>query len=190
MSTRFRLLAAASLAALLAGPVYAADPAPAAPPPDTDVSSVNVGTTKFIDNAAIGDFYEVRAAELALERSKSADIKSFAEDMKKAHTDTSEKMAPLAKAAGHPAPTELDQAHLDKLKTLSEATDAEFDKTYVDQQVTAHHAALVMFQGYGESGADAALKAFAAETAPVIEGHYKHAQMLQDGLEKAGAPAN
>jgi putative membrane protein len=197
MSHRSAILAAVSALALIgAGSALAADPAPVPTPPPSDAANppvsapIKVDMQTFTTNAAVSDMYEVKAAELALERSTSKSVKDFASMMKKAHTETTKALAPLAKTAGATVPTELDTAHTDKLKALTDATDAEFDKTYIDQQVSAHETALALFEAYGATGDNEQLIAFAKDTAPKIETHLNHAKEIQKGREAAKSPAN
>jgi len=63
------------------------------------------------------------------------------------------------------------------LDALRNAGD-QFDQTYLQQQVTAHEQALTLLQGQAERGTVEPLKAFAAEAAPVVEGHLEQVREL------------
>ncbi len=58
-----------------------------------------------------------------------------------------------------PPPYVLDQKHQMMLGELQEASDAEFEKLYVDMQVTAHEEAVALFRSYAADGENEALRA-------------------------------
>ena len=156
---------------------------PAPPNPVTDVQKIDTKT--FVPNAAQSDMFEVKAAELAMSRSKTEGIKDFATEMKTAHTETTAKMGPLAKAAGVEAPTKMDSDHEAMLKSLADAKDEDFDKAYIDGQVSGHEKAIALFLTYSTTGDNPALMAFAKDTAPTIQTHLDQAKMLQQAVDDA-----
>ncbi len=54
---------------------------------------------------------------------------------------------------------------------LRAAGDADFDLTYLHQQLAAHLEALTLHGGYADHGDNPALKAVAAKIKPVVEQH-------------------
>ena len=140
-------------------------------------------TGAFVSNASQSDMYEVQAAKIAQTRSKNAGVKAFAKMMIADHTAMMNEMAPLVKAAGKAPATELDQRRNGFVDNLKQATDANFDKTYIDQQVAAHGEALTLMKGYAENGDDAGLKAGAAKAVPKIQMHLDKATSIQSGLK-------
>jgi putative membrane protein len=136
-------------------------------------------TAAFVSNASQSDMYEIQAAQLAETRSKNPDIKAFAKMMVKDHTATSKALAPLATAAGQTPAVKLDDRRQGFLDNLTKASDADFDKTYVAQQVAAHEEALSLMQGYGKDGSDAGLKAAANDTAPKVQMHLDKIKAIQ-----------
>lgn len=146
---------------------------------------------EFVTAAAIGDMYEIQAAKMAEAKSTSPEIKTFAKRMIKDHTKTSAELKGLlGKGVDATPPTTLDQRRqglLDNLKTS--ATGQEFDKRYVSQQIAAHDEMETLMKGYAEHGDNAALKAFAAKTAPVVQMHLDMARQIHampNASSKAG----
>jgi putative membrane protein len=139
----------------------------------------------FATAAAESDMYEIEAAKIAEHRSGNPDIRAFAEKMIKAHTETSDKLKMLLKAdnSGVMPPATLDDRHQGLIDELRGAKDADFDNRYLSQQVDAHKEALILMNGYAKDGDVAAVKRFAARTAPVVQSHLNMAQ----NLTKAGA---
>lgn len=142
----------------------------------------------FVDAAAMGDMYEIKAAKIAEQRSKNKDIKAFAKMMIADHGKTTAAMKGfIAANSQFKAPTDLDQRRTGLLDNLKSAQDKDFDHTYADQQVAAHQEMLTLMNGFAEHGDNDALKAMAAKTAPVVQQHLDKAKALQSGAETAAA---
>jgi len=175
---RLSLLAAAAMSFGLVActpenPASEATTTPVAAPDGTPAAVVEAdgGTKNFVEKAAISDMYEVESSKLALERSKVQPVKDYAQMMIDTYTATSAELGPLASAAGVSPPTALDNDHMAKLDELKNASMADFDDKYIDQQTAAHSAALDLMKDYANNGKDAQIQAFAAKTAPVVDAH-------------------
>jgi putative membrane protein len=81
-------------------------------------------------------------------------------------------------------PTALPADKQALIDALNQASDADFDKTYVDQQVTAHKDALALMTGYATSGDTPALKDAAGKIAPVVQMHLDKITSLQAAMAK------
>jgi putative membrane protein len=140
-------------------------------------------TPSFVSNAAQSDMYEVAAAKMAQTRSKNADIKAFAKMMVTDHTASTAKLKPLIAAAGQTPPAALDDRRQGFLDNLKAASDTDFDKVYVDQQVAGHEEALTLMKGYADNGDDAGLKAAAGEIAPKVQEHLDHIKAIKAAMK-------
>jgi putative membrane protein len=140
-------------------------------------------TAAFVSNASQGDMFEIEEAKIAEARSKNPDVKAFARMMVKDHTALSNAMKPLAIAAGQTPATKLDARRQGFVDNLKAASDADFDKTYIDQQVAAHEEALTLMQGYAKDGPDAGLKGAAAKAVPIVQMHLDKAKALQAAMK-------
>jgi len=199
--TRKLLIVGAAIAALSAAACGqksdetkgAATPAEQAATPDANPSATvptpsdETKAATFVEKAAATDMYEIEAAKVAAKRSTNAQVKKFAAMMEKAHTKTTEdlKAAIAASGAALTPPTALPADLQDKLDDLNKADDKDFDKTYADDQVDVHQAALNLMQRYAQDGDTAAIKAFAAATAPAVQEHLNMAEGLKKGFDKA-----
>lgn len=135
-------------------------------------------SNSFVDDAAQGGITEVEAGKLALEKSSSADVKTFAEHMVTDHTKANQELTALAKKLDIEVPD--DAALTDKAKkAILEMRDESFDKAYANNQVAAHEKTVELFQKEAASSDNAELKAFAAKTLPTLEAHLKMAKELQ-----------
>lgn len=134
----------------------------------------------FVENAAIGNRYELEAADIARRRTQNQTIRDFAEQMiadhehaKKELTDT------LSTHPGSPAlPDSLDSRRRSLLEHLEKAPDAEFDARYAEQQDLAHQETVELFETYAEDGDHAGLQRFAKQMLPTLQQHLARAKEL------------
>jgi len=159
-----------------------ANPAATVPTPSDETKAAT-----FVEKAAASDMFEIEAAKLAAKRSTNAEVKKFAGMMEKAHMKSTEslKAAIAASGAAITLPMALSSDMQAKLDDLTKADDKDFDKKYADSQVDAHQAALNLLQRYAQDGDTAAIKAFAAATAPAVQEHLNMAEGLKNGFDKA-----
>lgn len=142
-------------------------------------------TSAFVKNAALSDIYEIKAAEVALQRSRSDKIRQIAEEMRDDHIASSRNLRVALQGRRleniETPPTELDDRRRGLVDNLKKAPEDEFDKRYLDQQAAAHDEALTLFRNYRDNGDDQQLKSFAVNTLPVLERHYEHVKSAQSG---------
>lgn len=127
----------------------------------------------FADAAGASDYYEVEAGKLAQEKASSQALKDFGGMMVTGHTESTEKLK-AAGAAASPAITPnavLNAEQEANLATLRSATGADFDAAYKTQQIAAHEKALAAIQDYAVNGDVPEIKAWAADTAKVVQMH-------------------
>ena len=146
-------------------------------------------TTDFIAKASATDAFEVEAGKVAVQRSKTAEVRDFANMMVTDHTKTTSDLRQILVKdklpfSAHPSP-DPNQAKL--LTDLKGATQKGFDRAYVHTQVVAHEAALKLMQTYAANGDNPDLKAAAAKTAPIVSRHLEMARALEF---KVGGTAN
>ena len=139
----------------------------------------------FITAAATSDMYEIAAARIARQKATDPAVKAFAARMIHDHTASTEALrkaiAPGAVTAS--LPTGIDERRKGLIDNLQKVAPADFDKTYMDQQVAAHDEAASLFNGYADHGDNDALKAFATKTAPTIQAHLAMAKRTRAGLK-------
>jgi len=135
--------------------------------------AATVSAADFVKNAALSDMYEITSSKLAATSATSAGLKKFAANMIVAHTATTAGLkAAIAKDGVKDMPPKaLDAEHQALIDALKAAKGADFDTLYKSQQTDAHTKALALMQGYATSGDQAALKAFASDTAPKVKSH-------------------
>jgi putative membrane protein len=142
--------------------------------------------SEFVKQAAAGGEYEIRSSKLALKQSKSEDIKRIAQRLIDDHTKAGKELKTIVKDGGVKAkiPEKLDQKHqamMDDLKK-TKGTAADFDKLYLDQQLSAHQDAIALFSGYAEGGDNDKLKNFAEKTLPTLQEHQQMVTTAQAAM--------
>ena len=164
-----------------------ANATPSANPDSTMLSPTDVTKApNFVTAAAASDMFEVQSSKVALQRSTDPAVKRFAQMMIDAHTKTTATLKGLI--AGHDdlsPPTALPSDLQDKLDKLGSVSPADFDKTYLDDQVDGHQSALNVMQRYAKDGDQEPLKQFAADTAPTVQQHLDKAKALRDALDQS-----
>ncbi|WP_340313160.1 DUF4142 domain-containing protein [Rhizorhabdus argentea] len=134
----------------------------------------------FANTAAKSDAFEIASSKLAQANATSKEVKDFAAEMIKAHTDSTSKIkAAAAKASPAITPDPaLTEDQNEDLAELGKKKGADFDEAYIDGQVAAHQTTLAMMRDYAERGDTPSLKAVAGEIAPIVQKHLDHAKML------------
>jgi len=132
----------------------------------------------FVTKASASGAAEVELGKLALQKSQSADIRTFAEKMVTDHESTNAALQVLAQVRGLQLaqPDAKQQAVLTALRAKS---GAQFDAAYAEQMVTDHDQAVALFSAAGTL-ADEQLAAFARRILPMLVQHQEIARHLRD----------
>ncbi len=163
----------------------------AASAPDVAASSAAApaatapAAAEFVAMAAASDMFETQAAKIAEKRSKNADVKAFAKMMVMDHAKSTAMIKKAVADSGKDIkpPMELPDDKKAMVDALNKASDADFDKTYVDQQVSAHKDALALMTAYSMSGDTAQLKAAAGMIVPVVQMHLDKITMIETAIK-------
>lgn len=145
----------------------------------TPAANMTAGQS-FANAAAGSDAFEIETSRLAADKAASATVKTFAQNMIKAHTDSTAKLKAAAAAATPPVTPSPQMTPLQQ-QTLSELqgkSGADFDTAYAKAQVDAHEMTLDALKAYSTSGDVPSLKNFATELIPVVTGHLNMAKGL------------
>jgi putative membrane protein len=134
------------------------------PQPDPDTTAKH-----FLTVASIGNLQEISAGQLALQKARLSDVKSFAQMMIKDHGQAEQQLKDLAQ-----------QQHIDLPETATggikadiglEKATAKFDKVYVHAMVSGHRSTVEMFENYATTGKNPSVKAFAQQMLPTLKAH-------------------
>ena len=134
----------------------------------------------FLKDAAEGGNAEVEGSKVALDKSGSADVKTFAQMMVDDHSKAEDELKGLASQKGVKVSDKPSIAERTETKMLSERKGSSFDQHYADSiGVKAHEDTIKLFQKEVDKGSDADVKAWASKTLPTLQHHLEMAQALK-----------
>jgi putative membrane protein len=187
LTKRKKILMVNSLALILASMAMAAgstakagDKASASAPNDAQIAMIVV----------VADTVDVDYGKLAVKKTSNQGVKEFAETMVRDHTAVNDKAIALAKKLGV---TPEESAASKSLKSdgkkesakLKALTGADFDKAYVDNEVSYHEAVIgLLDKTLIPSARNAELKSLLESGRPIFAAHLEHAKQLQASLNK------
>lgn len=163
-----------------------------------DVGASNQNSNKAPLAAAERDFLmmanqidmgEIASAELALKRSKSAELRTFAQMMQADHKPGHKELVSLAKRNGVVLDDKPDAKHAAMSSALEKTTGTGFDRLYMSQQIEGHGAAVAGFEKASGSSADSEIKAFADQALPMLRKHLAEAKRIHASMGAMGASA-
>jgi putative membrane protein len=140
---------------------------------------------RFAQLAAAGGMAEVEFAKMTLQKSKAKSIKDFADMMTKDHGAANDKLRELAEAAKIPLPEDVTPDHKEARKRLDGLEGAAYDVAYIKNQIVDHQKTALLLQWEINSGEDAQLQRFAADTLPKVLHHLQAAQTIHAELTGA-----
>lgn len=136
---------------------------------------------------------DIKAAELALKKSKDSDVRTFAESMVKDHKAVNQQaLALLKKLKVTPEDNATSQSlsadAKEKYAMLSKLNGAEFDKAYIQNEVTYH----VTVNGALDttlipSTTNSELKELLITGLKIFQGHQQHAEDLAQKIQSKHA---
>ena len=148
-------------------------------------ASAALPTADYVMKAGQSDAFEIQEGEMASSMAQAPALRNFGMMMVNEHRKTTATLDKAVSDMGQtPMPPQLtadQQAQIDQLRGMS---GAEFDRTYVSQQIASHQQALMVQSDYAKGGSDAKLRKVAASTVPIVQGHLNTLTTLQS---KVGA---
>ena len=135
--------------------------------------------------AVVANKNDIGFAEIAKEKSKNADILKFAETMTNDHNAVISQAVALVTKLGV---TPLDNSVSKKLNSDADATkkmlrsksNKDFDKAYIDNEVSYHKAVIAAVEGLLIPEAEnKELKDLLQNVVPALKTHLAHAEMVQ-----------
>jgi putative membrane protein len=133
---------------------------------------------------------DVDAGKLAAARTKSGEVRQFAQQMVTDHTAVNQQaVALVTKLKVKPEPSDtsrsLQKGGDENIAKLKKLEGAQFDKAYVAQEVGYHQAVLdAIDKVLAPSAQNAELKALIAKVRPAIAAHLEHAKHLNAQLAR------
>ena len=154
----------------------------ATPPSPTDAQIAMIAVT--------ANSVDIDAAKMADQKTTNKAVKEFAATMVRDHTAVNTKATALAKKLGV-TPEESDTSKSlksdgdKKMAQLVALTGAEFNKAYIDNEVSYHEAVIgVLDNTLIPNTKNAELKVLLESARPIFASHLEHAKKLQASISK------
>lgn len=139
---------------------------------------------KMLTDLAMANMAEIETAKLALQKTKSDRVKSFAQQMVDDHTKGLDEVRKVAAAHSLTLPTELDAKHKAMATSLEKLSGDKFDRSYMEQAgVKAHKEAHELVTKAESSAKDSELKSLATRLQPTIHQHLNNAEQLNAAIK-------
>jgi len=145
---------------------------------------MNSGDTKFAMEAAQGGMAEVQMAQVVLQKTNNQAVKAFAQRMVDDHTKLNDQMKQVASTQSMTLPTNVDPKDQAEMSKLSNMSEPQLDRAYIDYQVKDHEKDIKEFQKEANNGKDAQLKQLAQQALPILQSHLQMAKDTQSQLGK------
>jgi putative membrane protein len=146
-------------------------------------SAVAKQDMKFISEAASGGLLEVELGNYVAQAGSSPEVKSFAQRMVTDHSKANKELMPLAENKQIKLPKEMGKKDMATFQKLKSMQGADLDKEYMKRMVQDHKKDIKAFSTEAKKGKDPDIKAFAANTLPVLQEHLKLAQDIQKKMK-------
>ena len=134
---------------------------------------------------------DINAGKLAKSKAHNKDVKAFAQQMITDHTGVNKQATALVKKLGvkpeeNATSKSLEDGGKKNIAHLKTLKGAQFDKAYVDQEVTYHQQVLdAIDKTLLPSAQNAELKDLVTKVRPAIAAHLEHAKQIQSTLNKS-----
>jgi len=140
---------------------------------------------KLLTDLAMANMAEIETGKLALQKSQSDRVKSFAQQMVDDHTKGLDEVRKVAQSRNVTLPTTLDAKHKALGARLEKLSGDKFDRSYMEQAGVQSHREAHKLVTKGESAQDSEVKALAARLQPTIHQHLANAEQLNAALKGA-----
>jgi len=135
------------------------------------IAPIALSAAAYVAIASSIDLFQVKAAQLALERSQNPANRAFAERMLSAHMGTSQQLSYAGRRLNLLPSATLDPQHQAMLDALAAASD--FDNAYRAQENIVLEEGLKLHSSYAKSGGSPTLRPVAANAESVMRANLK-----------------
>ena len=134
----------------------------------------------FIQKAGAGGLAEVELSQLAEQKAKSGEVKTFAEHMVRDHTSNNRELETIASKQNVALPKDLDAEHAALRDKLASLKDEAFDKAYIDAMREDHQKMDDLLKSSAGSVSSDELRSYIRKTEPTVEAHLRAANKLRE----------
>jgi putative membrane protein len=158
-------------------------------PAAAQVQLVSDQDREFVNKAATGNLAEVELGRVAAQRAARPSVRSFGERMVTDHGRSNADLASLARSKGIEAPTALEPSQQAVRDRLSALNGNDFDRAYMSEMVRDHTEDIALFERAAETSTDPELKAWAAQSLPMLREHLALARQVNSEVVLGPVPS-
>jgi putative membrane protein len=151
-------------------------------------STPNSSDEKFITDAVKGNRAEVEMGRLVAAKAADPNVRSFAKQMVKEHTEALNQLQKLAQQKNITISNDIPEDAKDMQSKLSNETGKQLDKDYMDGMVQDHQKDVQEFQTAAQNASDPDVKQWAGKMVPTLQEHLQKAQEIDQKLNSQRNP--
>jgi len=145
-------------------------------------TAVSQSEQDFMMRAAQANMTEIDVARIALQKSGNNDVKTYANMIKRDHTNALEDLTDLMKDKNVQQPKTIAADTQQDINRMYMLSGGEFDREFVNMMVSDHQKAIELFRDQQSSLQNPDVKNHVDDVLPKLEMHLDKAQRLQTKL--------
>ena len=153
-------------------------------PSSDNVQAPEPGAREFLVQVLEDSLAEMELCMVALDNSKSDDIKAFAQTMLDEHGKLGQQIEAMAKSMKAPFPKKVRSEHATMIRDMSRLMGDEFDRRFVEQNLEYHENDLKVFQHYASEEAEGPVRELADAGVKLFTKHLKMVKELARKYKK------
>lgn len=135
---------------------------------------------EFVYEVVASNYGELKLAELANQRSRTASVKKIAKALVTDHTTSLNELKILAQAKAISVPVQETDAAKRKLDDIADESGGDFDEDWVAEMLDLHDKSIDRFEKRLDDTDDAELKSFITKTLPLLKKHRDNLKAFED----------
>lgn len=137
----------------------------------------------FFGKCAMGlNSFEIEAGELAIQRTKNEQVKTFAQMMVDNHKKAQSELDTIVRQGNWNTPSQLNSSHSELLNYLRQLDDQQFDSEYMSAMAAGHAAAVSMFKDKAKTLQTSELRSWTERQVSGLEKHLESARSINDRI--------
>ena len=139
-------------------------------------------TVDFTQKALSGGMMEIEMGNMAVNQATNPRVKSYGNMLVTDHTAAANELKSLATSNSISVPAAMMPEHKSHMDMLMSKKGSSFDKAYMDMMVKDHKKDIEDYRKASNTLNEAAYKAYATKTLPVLQKHLDSAQAISKSL--------
>jgi putative membrane protein len=151
---------------------------PASGMPESNAPSQSMGDQIFVHDVLEGSQAQAQMSQLAQQKSSSADVQKFSQQMVQTNNSLSDQLKPAAKQLGVDEPKQPSKKERQQIEKLQALSGPDFDTEYIQAMAKQQQHDLKEFKDEPQSGQTANIQQAAKQDEPVLAEHYQVLEKL------------